>query len=144
MPGPARLVAICVAALLLGTVAAMVVTQHLRQEGPIASNIHFKTTEEEGRYRVCFRTPRSDTYEVAIVSASETVVRVLAPAAPLEGESSSDDKSDAHCFDWDGLNDQGAPAPAGLYRLRVSLEDADRSGISGEKLRIDAPVSEES
>jgi flagellar hook assembly protein FlgD len=117
----------------------MVITQHLRQEGPIASNIHFRVPEA-GRYRVCFRTPRSDTYEVAVVDASGAVVRTLAADAPLAGETDPDDKRDAHCFDWDGLDDAAAPVPAGVYRLKVSLTEADRSGISGERLKIREPV----
>ena len=129
----------CVAALLVGTVAAMAITQHLRKEGPIASNIHFRVPEE-GRYRVCFRTPRSDTYEVAIVNTSGAAIRVLAVDAPLAGETDADDKSEAHCFDWDGLDDAGAPAPPGVYRLRLSLAEAGRSGVSGERLKIRTPV----
>jgi hypothetical protein len=131
------LAAICVAALVVGTVAAMAVTQRLRQEGPIASEIKLKAPEP-GRYRICFQTPRDDTYEVAMVDSEERVARVLAPDAPLEGDPSFK-KLSAHCFDWDGAGDDGVAVAPGEYRLRLSLEEADRVAISGERVTVTAP-----
>jgi flagellar hook assembly protein FlgD len=133
------LAAICVAALVLGTVAAMVVTQRLRKEGPIATDIRLKTKPDE--YRVCFRMPRDDTVDVAMVGSSGQVVRALASGAELDGGPRGEDngKRTAHCFDWDGRDETGAAVPPGLYRLQLSLAEADRVAISGEKLRIDAP-----
>lgn len=128
------------AVFLVGVVAAMVVTQHLRSEGPIASEIAFKTAKGP-RYRVCFQTPRDDTFEVAMVDTDGAVVRVLADDLPLEGDP-SEDKGSAHCFDWDGLDEAGRPAPVGVYRLRLSLQQADRRAVSGEKLRITATTSQ--
>ena len=129
------------AVLLVGTVAAMVVTQRLRQEGPIISRIKLKEAAlDPGRYRICFQLPRDDTVEVAIVDAGERAVRVLAADAPLQGDPPGDDgrpdKDTAHCYDWDGLDDDGAPVPPGSYRLQVSLSEADRVGISGERLEV--------
>ncbi len=127
------------AVFLVGVVAAMTVTQHLRSEGPIASKIAFKA-EPGPRYRVCFQTPRGDEFEVAVVDSSGEVVRILAAGVELEGDPAAD-KGSAHCFDWDGLDDAGVPAPAGAYRLRLALERADRRAVSGEKLRITEPAS---
>lgn len=129
------LVAICVAALALGAAGAMVLTQRLRQEGPIAENIRLKT-KPENRYRACLRPTRSDHFELAFVDGSDRPVRILVPDAPLEADR-------AHCFDWDGLTDGGAPAPAGIYRLRLTLREADRVAVSGEKLTITTPVEGE-
>ena len=42
----------------------------------------------------------------------------------------------AHCFDWDGRSDAGSYVAPGVYRLRLTLEEAERSATSGEKLRI--------
>lgn len=130
------------AILLIATVAAMTLTQRLRQEGPIARDIKFKTREGP-RYRVCFRTPRDDTVEVAIVDDADEVVRVLAdgPLPESAGDAGPDGKPSAHCFDWDGLDESGVAAPPEYYRVRISLEEAGRSGISGEKLRIVEPVT---
>ena len=130
------------AALLIGTVAAMTLTQRLRQEGPIARDIKLKS-KPGPRYRICFRTPRDDTVEVAIVDDAERVVRVLAdgPLPESSGDEGPDGKPPAHCFDWDGTDESGEPAPPEYYRLRVTLHEAGRSGISGEKLRITEPVT---
>lgn len=126
---------------LAGIVAGMAYTQHLRSEGPTASQIQFKVLEQgdSTRYRVCFQTPRDDRFEVAIVDADGGVVRLLAVDEPLEGDPSAR-KASAHCFGWDGRDDAGRPVPPGVYRLRLTLEEADRSGVSGEKLRIEEPA----
>lgn len=133
------LAAICVAVFLVGIVGAMVVTQHLRSEGPVVSHIRlkFKPSAPE---RVCFRAARDDLYEVGMVDASGQAVRSLASNAALDGDPSADRDSD-HCFNWDGLDDAGRPVPPGVYRLQVSLRDADRTAVSGEKLTIPAAAS---
>ena len=118
-----------VALLLAGTAGAMVLTQHLRHDGPVASSIHWKTRPGP-RYRVCFRLTRDDTVEVAVVDPAERVVRVLAADAPLEGDDTP------HCFGWNGRDAAGEPVPPGSYRLQLSLEDADRIAVSGERVTI--------
>jgi hypothetical protein len=120
-----------VALLLAGTAAAIVVTQHLRDEGPVASSIHWKKRPGP-RYRVCFRLTRDDTVQGAAVDASDRVARVLAGPAPLQGGDAP------HCFDWDGRTDSGQAAAPGPYRLRLTLEGADRVATSGERLNISA------
>ena len=142
-PGP--LAAICVAALALAAVAAMVATQNLRQEGTVVSRIKLReAARDPGRYRICFQLPRDDLVEVAMVDAEERVVRVIAPEAPLEGDPPGDegrpDRETVHCFDWDGTADDGVPVPPGRYRLRVSLREADRVAISGERLEVQPRV----
>ncbi len=139
------LAAICVAALVVGTVAAMALTQNLRKEGPIASEIRFKAKDDG--YRVCFRMPRDDVVDVEIVeSGSRDVVKVLAEAEPLSGGPSDGDGDgerddvNAHCFDWDATDESGAAVGTGVYRLRVTLNEADRSGVSGERIRIGPPT----
>lgn len=123
----ALLAALVVAALVTGTVAAMVVTQSSRSDGPVASNIRMK--KKPGRYRVCFFLTREDTVDVDLVDASGDVIRNFASAALLEGDR-------PHCYDWDGLDGVGAPVGAGRYRLRLTLEEANRVATSGERLRI--------
>lgn len=128
---------------LAGIVAAMAYTQHLRSEGPTAGEIHFKAIEGPAgveRYRVCFQTPRDDRFEVAIVDAEGRVVRVLAAGVEIEGDPAAA-KGSANCFDWDGRDRYGAPAPAGVYRLRLALERSGRRAVSGEKLRLTAPAA---
>ncbi len=119
-----------VAILVAGSVTAMVLTQRARDEGPVAYNITLKT--KPGRYRPCFRLTKDDTLDVAIVDADGRVVKMLADGQRLEGDES------AHCFDWDGRADDGQFPRAGRYRLRLTLEDANRVATSGERLRIEA------
>jgi hypothetical protein len=133
--GSAALISALVVALLMAaTGVAIVVTQHLRDEGSVVSNIFFK--RPGGRYRACFSLTRDDTVQVELVNASDRVVRVLAPSQPLEGGTT---KADAHCFDWDGTDAAGRPVPPGPYRLRFELRKADRVATSGEHLVIHPP-----
>ena len=119
----------------MGTVAAMVVTQEVRRDGAVASNIRLKT-KPEGRYRVCFRLTKADTVEVDVVNADGELIMQL-DHAQLEGG------DEAHCYDWDGRTDSGQPATPGIYRLRLTLEEADRVATSGERLRVFADGQEQ-
>jgi len=128
-----------VSLLVAATAAAIVVTQHLRDEGPVVSSTRIKT-RPDGGYRVCFQLTRDDTVQVAVVDASERVVRVLAQAADLTGSDSAPDtpKAGAHCFGWDGTNSIRQPVPPGVYRMRLTLERSDRVLIPGEHKTIAA------
>ena len=116
----------------------MVLTQRLRSEGPVADRIVFRAGDGPP-YRVCFQTPRDDVFDVAIVDTSGARVRLLAMDLPLEGDPSPS-KESAHCFNWDGLDESGEPAPVGNYRLWLHLADGDRRVVSGEKLKITEPA----
>jgi FlgD Ig-like domain len=117
-----------VALLLSGTAAAIVVTQHLRDQGPVASSIYWKTRPGP-RYRVCFLLSRDDKVRVSVVDFDNRQIRVLADTE-LEGG------DDPHCFAWDGRTSSGEPAPPGPYHLQLSLERADRTAVSGEHVTI--------
>jgi hypothetical protein len=117
-----------VALLLSGTAAAIVVTQHLRDQGPVASSIYWKTRPGP-RYRVCFLLSRDDRVRVSVVDFDDRQIRVLADSE-LEGG------DDPHCFAWDGRTSSGEPAPPGPYHLQLSLERADRTAVSGEHVTI--------
>jgi FlgD Ig-like domain len=124
--------ALVVPLLLAATAAAIVITQHVRDEGPVVSNIFFKRRPAE-HSRACFSLTRDDTVTVALVNSSDQVVRVLADAQPLQGGT---EKADAHCYEWDGTDDAGNPVPPGPYRLRFELRTADRTATSGEHVVI--------
>jgi hypothetical protein len=123
-----------VAVFLAGIAAGMVLTQRLRSEGPVVSRIAFKAKPGPS-YRVCFQTPRDETFDVVLVDVDGLPVAVLAKGVELEGDDSPD-KDSAHCFDWDGLTGDGRPAPRGNYRLGLVLYGEDRTVVSGEKLRV--------
>jgi hypothetical protein len=129
--------ALAVALLLAATAAAIVETQHLRDEGPVVSSTRLKT-RHNGDYRACFQLTRDDTVQVEIVDASDDPVRVLATAARLTGSNSAPDtpKAGAHCFDWDGTDAAGHAVPPGVYRMRLDFQRLDRVLIPGEHLTI--------
>jgi hypothetical protein len=120
--------ALTVAALLAASAGAMVLTQHLRDEGPVASSIHWKTRPGP-RYRVCFRLTKDDRVRAAVVDTDERQVKLLSNGELRGGDT-------PHCFDWDGRGDSGDPVPPGRYHLELRLDEADRVAVSGERLRI--------
>ena len=129
--------ALAVALLLAATAGAMVLTQHLRAEGPVVSNIFFKVKRPVGHYRACFVLTRDDTVQVEMVDAAGKVVRILASDQRLKG---GNDKADAHCYGWDGTDGAGNPVAPGTYYLRFELKNADRVATSGEHLVIHSPA----
>ena len=120
--------ALVVCLLLAGTAAAIVVTQHLRDEGPVVSSIHWKTRPGP-RYRACFLLTRDDKVKISVVDYADRPVRVLADTELEGGEA-------PHCFDWDGETSAAQPASPGSYHLQFSLERADRTAVSGEHLNV--------
>ena len=128
----AALISVLVVSFLLAaTAAAIAITQHLRDQGPVVSSIHWKRRPGP-RYRACFLLARDDRVRVSVVDVSDRSIRVLADRE-LEGGDAP------HCFDWDGKSSAGQLAPPGLYHLQFSLERADRTAVSGEHLTIRAP-----
>src|SRR4051812_50141553 len=63
--------------LLAATAAAIVLTQHLRDQGPVVSSIHWKTRPGP-RYRACFLLTKDDRVQIAVVDFSDREIRVLA------------------------------------------------------------------
>jgi len=116
--------------LLAATAAAIVFTQHLRDQGPVVSSIHWKTRPGP-RYRICFLLTRDDRAKVAVVDFNDGLVRVLADQELQGGDV-------PHCFDWDGLTSSGQPARPGPYHMRLTLQRADRIAVSGEHVTIHA------
>jgi hypothetical protein len=82
------------------------------------------------RMTVTFRLKQSDDVTVAVVDAKGDVVRELAGAASIP-------RYTPVRFKWDGRTDGGAPAPDGLYRIRLSLKHQGRSVIVPRKTRLD-------
>jgi hypothetical protein len=121
--------------LLVGTAAAIVITQHLRDEGPVVSAIHWKTRPGP-RYRACFLLTRDDRVKVSVVDFSDNQIRVLSDSELKGGD-------EPHCFDWDGKTSAGQPAHVGPYHLKFELARADRTAVSGEHLTIHNTVTVE-
>jgi flagellar hook assembly protein FlgD len=119
----------------VGTVAAVSVNQRLRRQGPVARDIKFTPARDgTGRTKVSFRLTESDTVEVAVVGADDELTRVLASSVHLDGDDAK------HRFFWDRRTESGRKAEPGRYRLRLTLDDADRVAISGERFVVKPQV----
>jgi hypothetical protein len=119
---------IVVSLLMAATAGAIVLTQHLRDEGPVVSSIYWKTRPGH-TYRVCFLLTRDDRVSLAVVDFDDRQIRTLADQELQGGDT-------PHCFGWDGRTSSGQPAPPGPYHLRIGLARADRTAVSGEHITI--------
>jgi len=122
-------------ALVAGTVGAMALTQRYRSEGTVISAVSTRAKlcpapERGGGIAISFFLNRDDTVDLEIVDAEDRDPRrTLETAVHLEGDR-------RHCTSWDGRDDHGRRLPAGPYRLRVSLDDAERVAVAGELIRL--------
>jgi len=86
--------------------------------------------ERSSEIPVSFFLNRADTVDLAIVDAEDgDVRRILATDLSLEGDR-------RQCVLWDRRDESGEPVPPGAYRLRVSLDEADRVATAGEAIRV--------
>jgi flagellar hook assembly protein FlgD len=107
-------------ALLVVSIAAFGVTRALRSEDDIVNTVVLTPSVGAGEpAEVSFNTTLAEPdATVLIVDADEQRVRALQEGEPLaEG---------AHEFTWDGRTDEGDPAPAGQYGIRVILGEEGR------------------
>ncbi len=124
-----------VLALLAGTTAAFAVTEALKLErSPVtAPRVDDRFAPDcdcdaaTASLQVRFRT--SDVVDAEIVNDDGDTVRVL-----VEGEEVSRGN---HTFEWDGRDDEGSVVEEGKYRLRVHLEDADRTILIPSPVEVD-------
>jgi len=129
----------------------MDITQSFRSEGTVISAVgsHWKSPAQRDRayedipderllcpgvkradgIPVSFFLNRDDTLDLAIVDGDGDVRRVLATDLALEGDR-------RHCVLWDRTDEGGRLVPPGIYRLRVSLVEADRVATAGEAIRV--------
>lgn len=130
----------------------MGVTQSFRTDGTVISDVgsrwktprqrllRFEDIPEQNRrcpgfdrssqIPVSFFLNRDDTVDLAIVDAGDgDVRRLLATDLSLEGDR-------RHCVLWDRRDESGELVPPGAYRLRVSLDQADRVATAGEAIRV--------
>lgn len=113
-----RLAAIVVVLLIGGTAAAFAYTQGLKQtKSPIFAT---QVTKQFSRYaRIAFGLRRDDHVSIEILSAHGDVVRTLVADLFV--------RKSFRGFTWDGRGDDGQRLPDGVYKVRVDLQDADRT-----------------
>ena len=123
------------ALLILATVAAFAYAQHLKRDPLVVDRVVFRHDfTPEGAcgassLRIKFRTTTSNDGTVQVVKPGGMLVKTLARGRFLKRYS-------FHVLHWDGTTSAGAPAPAGHYRLRVKLEDEDRTLVLPGTIRL--------
>jgi hypothetical protein len=114
------------AALVVATMAAFVVTQHLKRSPPILLHAAVRpahiSPDDNGTQdsaRIGFQVKRSDEATVTVVDSAGDPVRSLGRRSAHTGVLVR--------LVWDGHTDAGGVAPEGRYRVRVDLRRAGRS-----------------
>jgi hypothetical protein len=136
---PARILAIVTfTVLLVGTVAAFGAVQHLKRTGTIFDRLEVnrKFSPNADGFKdeamISFRLTRPDRGDVEILDGGDQVVGTLAEDMPLRSYF-------IHEFSWNGLTAEGEPLPPGLYRIRVRLEEQERTITPATTIELRQP-----
>jgi hypothetical protein len=119
-PPSEALLAAAFALLVLLSLGAFALTRELRSRDDLVNSVELSPSLLPGdEARVAFRLSEPDgAVDVLILTRGGEPIRTLLSGRPLE--------SGTHELRWDGLDDAGAPAPSGGYRLRVNLGEQER------------------
>jgi hypothetical protein len=130
--------AIVFALLVVATLAAFAYAQRVKRDpllldrvgiGPKKSNAFAPPCE---RIKLKFRTTTSNDGTVQVIRPGGEVVATLARGTFLK-------RYTFHTFYWDGTNEAGVLQPPGRYKLRVILEDEERSLTAPGTIRLQKP-----
>lgn len=122
------LAAVVFALLVVATLAAFAYAERVKRDPQVIDNFkiageHTNAFTPAGpchkRVRLKFRTTTSNDATVEIIKPGGFVVRTLAQEFLK--------RYSYHAFHWDGKDDAGVIQPVGRYRMRVILEDEERS-----------------
>lgn len=132
--GSAKLCAALFAALLVVALAAFAVTRAVRSEDDLVNTVELsKRLEPGGSARVAFDLAvADDAVDVLIIDGNpgsdDAQVRALELGADLD--------AGTQVYRWDGVADDGEPAPSGLYALRVVLGEQGRDILPPGRIRV--------
>jgi FlgD Ig-like domain len=127
--------AVLVAALLVATSAAFVVTEKLKLTrnpivGPQVDKVFSPVCEcESDTARITFRLRKPDRVTLDVIDSKGNVVRELARRRPQGRTPVS--------YVWDGLDAAGQVVSEGSYRPRVHLDRARRTIVMPNPIRVD-------
>ena len=130
-PGMSRLPLVAFGALVVATVGAFFVTQHIKVKTPLFTGVHrYPATISPLHGGVCGtdRAPcrrefsfylqhRSDDVSVYVIDQSGNLVRTLATGVHMRGGANPVRKY----FLWNGRDDNGKVVPDGTYHYRIAL-----------------------
>jgi hypothetical protein len=131
-----RLTAGVFAVLVIATFGAFFVAQRLKNAPPVLSRLTvfpFFSPNGDGRFdvtRVSFKVKKTDDVSVAVLNASGDEVRELMGSRRVAS-------SELVRLKWDGRTDDGARAPDGRYRYRITLQHEGRSVVPATSVRLD-------
>jgi flagellar hook assembly protein FlgD len=131
-----RLAAGVFAVLVIATFGAFFVAQRLKNAPPVLSRLTvfpFFSPNGDGRFdvaRVSFKVKKTDDVSVAVLNASGDEVRELMSSRRVSS-------SELVRLKWDGRTDDGARAPDGRYRYRITLQHEGRSVVPATSVRLD-------
>jgi hypothetical protein len=131
--------AVVFALLVVATVGAFAYAQRVKRDPQVVDHFEINGKSSnvftpEGRcdkrhVKLEFRTTTSNEAMVEVIRPGGEQVRVLADDTFLKRYS-------YHVFHWDGKNGKGVVQPPGRYRLRLMLENEDRSLVLPGTIRL--------
>jgi flagellar hook assembly protein FlgD len=122
------LAAVAFALLVVATLAAFAYAQRVKRDPQVIDKFKIAGKKTNGftpagpchkRVRLKFRTTTSNEATVEIIKPGGMLVRTLAHEFLK--------RYSYHAYHWDGKDDAGAIQSVGRYRMRVILEDEERS-----------------
>jgi hypothetical protein len=131
----ADLAAVVFALLVLATLAAFAYAQRVKRDPLLLDRVGIGGKKSNAftppcnRIKLKFRTTTSNHGMVEVIRPGGEIVSKLARHAFLKRYS-------YHTFIWDGANDDGVTQPPGRYKLRVILEDEERSLTAPGTIRL--------
>jgi hypothetical protein len=131
-----RLAAGAFAALVIATFGAFFLAQRLKNSPPVLGQIGvfpYFSPNSDGRFdkaRLTFRPKEADDIAVAVLNSKGDEVRELVGSQHVR-------KGELVRLLWDGRTDNGARAPDGIYRYRITLRHRGRSVKLASSVRLD-------
>ena len=122
----ADLAAVAFALLVVATLAAFAYAQRVKRDPLLLDRVGIGGKKSNAftppceRIKLKFRTTTSNEGTVEVIRPGGEIVSKLARHTFLRRYS-------FHTFHWDGRNEDGVIQPPGRYKLRVILEDEERS-----------------
>ena len=128
------LAAVVFALLVVATLAAFAYAQRAKRDPLVVDKTKFGKVSSSftppcNRIRLKFRTTTSNDGSVMVIRPGGEIIAELARHTFLK-------RYTFHTFYWDGKNEDGVVQPPGRYKLRVVLEDEDRSLTLPKLIRL--------
>jgi hypothetical protein len=131
----ADLAAVVFALLVFATLAAFAYAQRVKRDPLLLDRVGIGTKQSNvfippcERIKLKFRTTTSNDGTVEVIRPGGEIVAKLARHTFLKRYS-------YHAFFWDGTNEDGVIQPPGRYKLRVLLEDEERTLTAPGTIRL--------